>query len=218
VPQCGCGATETCDGDSTRGYTCVAAGAAPKGRACLSTGNCAKGLVCAGGICRTPCATEGEACPSGGTCRGYVPGAAVRDAGAPSDAGAGDAGAGGDAGGDAGLGGGNGAGATLRACSVPCEYASETSCGYTPGASLAAGCIFDAVTSTTDCRPMANVPFSLCTADQDCAPGRTCVTFAGVEVCRKVCKVDDRSACGGCNNQLFPAPRVVDGTSYGTCP
>ncbi len=63
-PQCGCGATQTCDVTNlTTGATsCVNAGAGTLGSACASTNQCAKELTCLFGACRPYCPTAGAAC------------------------------------------------------------------------------------------------------------------------------------------------------------
>lgn len=63
-PQCGCGATQTCDvTNMTTGATsCVNAGGGTLGSACASTNQCAKELTCLFGACRPYCETPGSAC------------------------------------------------------------------------------------------------------------------------------------------------------------
>jgi hypothetical protein len=78
APQCGCGASGTCEVTNTLNGSvgCVTAGSGPLASPCTTTSECAAGLTCARGACRPYCATPG-------TCTGTGVGActALRDAG-----------------------------------------------------------------------------------------------------------------------------------------
>ena len=190
APQCGCFANETCAPDPKGDLSCVAAGTLAPGRACLSTRECAVGLLCVLGVCRAPCAAEGSTCAGGGSCRSY---ASVPDAGSPA--------------------------APVLACPVTCAYDDEGSCGFAKGALLAAACVYDAQTADVDCARVSEqqIQSGACTADPACGAGRVCVPQSGgYSSCRRLCKVGDPAACGGCK-ALTPA-RVVAGVTYGACP
>jgi hypothetical protein len=193
APQCGCKSTETCDLDETGARSCVYAGTAKVGIACLSTRECAAGLVCANGVCRAPCATVGAACTGerAGACREY-PKSSTKDGGVSS--------------------------VTYAACAVTCAYDKEDSCGFTPGDLLAAACVYDPVTNDVECKKVGKdqVQSGLCTSDADCGAGRICRVGPDFSSCRRLCKVGDKNACGGC--APFTPARVVGGATYGFCP
>ena len=190
--QCGCVGNQTCDISPSDGKpSCVAAGVAVAGRACLGTFECARGLVCASGVCRAPCATAGAPCagPGQGACREY-----------PKNETDG------------------GTSPVVLACGVLCDYGNEASCGFRPGDLAASGCVFRADTGTTECAKVRDVQLQsgVCEQDQECGAGRVCVDRMGFRTCRRLCKVGDRDACGGCGP--FPVARVVAGVTYGYCP
>lgn len=191
VAQCGCGIAETCDLDERGTSACVLAGNERPGRPCLSTRECARGLVCANQVCRAPCETLGAACPgaNAGSCTEYPRNES--DAGAPIK---------------------------YSACAVPCNYADEAACGFTPGDLLAVACVYRPTTNTTECLKVRNVQLQsgVCNADAECGAGRVCIPSTGFSSCRRLCKVGDPNACGGCGP--FTPTRVVAGVTYGFCP
>lgn len=69
VPQCGCGANETCDvtNETTGATSCVSGGSATLGRPCTQTGDCMAGLTCDFGACRPYCSTPRSKCGVAGT-------------------------------------------------------------------------------------------------------------------------------------------------------
>ena len=75
VPQCGCGANQTCDvtNDTTGATSCITSGATARGAQCTGTGNCAQGLTCVFGACRPYCTTPNQACPGTGLGGCYSP-------------------------------------------------------------------------------------------------------------------------------------------------
>lgn len=68
APQCGCGATQTCDvtNASNGGVSCVLAGGGTLGSFCTSTSQCLKGTTCGYNACRPYCPTIGTACVGAG--------------------------------------------------------------------------------------------------------------------------------------------------------
>jgi hypothetical protein len=191
APQCGCNATDTCDLDDTGKKACVSSGTGLAGRPCLGTRECARGLVCANGVCRAPCETSGTDCvgPREGKCGPYPK--SETDGGPTVE---------------------------YTACAVTCDYGDEGSCGFKPGDLLAAACVYRPTTNAVECLKVRNVQLQsgICTADADCGAGRVCVPSAGFSTCRRLCKVGDPAACGGCG--AFATPRVVAGVTYGFCP
>lgn len=192
APQCGCLATQTCDLDGTGARACVSAGTTKAGAACLSTRECAAGLVCGNAVCRAPCAAAGTSCTGdrAGACKEYAQ--STSDGGTSS--------------------------VTYTACAVTCAYDKEDSCGFRKGDLLAAACVYQPSTGTAECEKVRNVQLQsgLCNADAECGAGRVCVAGSGFSSCRRLCKVGDASACGGCGG--FTPPRVVGGVTYGFCP
>ncbi len=190
--QCGCEATETCDVGESGAATCVSAGTAAIGLSCLTTRECAKGLVCSESVCRAPCEELGAACTG---VRAALCGEYPKTA---TDAGT----------------------VLVRACAVTCDYADERSCGFDPkdGNILAAACVFREATKTAECMKVrtAQLQSGVCTADTDCGAGRVCTPSGGFSTCRRLCKVGDPAACGGCT-AIEPA-RVLAGIAFGHCP
>ena len=191
-PQCGCLADQTCDLDDTGARSCVSGGTIKAGVPCLSTRECSTGLVCAQGVCRAPCSSVGDACTGerAGACGEYAK--ATADGGASS--------------------------VVYTACAVTCAYDKEDSCGFAKGDLLAAACVYQAASNTVECQRVRNVQLQsgLCATDAECGAGRICVAGPDFSSCRRLCKVGDITACGGC--KAIAPPRIIDGTTYGACP
>ena len=191
APQCGCNSSDTCDLDDTGKKACVPSGTGLAGRPCLGTRECARGLVCANGVCRAPCETAGAACvgPREGKCGPYPK--SETDGGPTVE---------------------------YTACAVTCDYGDEASCGFKQNDLLAAACVYRPSTNAVECLKVRNVQLQsgLCNADAECGAGRVCIPQTGFSTCRRLCKVGDPTACGGCGG--FATPRVVAGVTYGFCP
>ena len=188
APQCGCGASQTCEVTDIMGDTaCTGAGTAAQGHACTTTGGCAAGLTCVFGACRPYCASAGAACgtPGTGNCQ-QVQNTSMVDI------------------------------KNLKVCLIACALDDASSCGGLPTNTTdpVASCV-PTTTGATDCETAGrstttcggqNPPF--------CAPGYACVNSA---TCQKWCKVGGSGQCGAQTCGSFTTPVMIGGVEYGSC-
>jgi hypothetical protein len=192
VPQCGCGASQTCDVTDLKGdVSCVNAGSNAEGSACNSTNNCAQGLTCSIGACKTFCSGSNlnAACPGSdaGTCVSY-PSAALDGGTIPN----------------------------ANVCTINCNLEDPNSCGGTSGSPVA-GCqavsnsIVDCVTAGTG-KQGANCNTAFC------APGFTCtIPSSGPDTCQQWCQVALDDCPGSLNCFGFQTAIIINGTEFGGC-
>jgi hypothetical protein len=197
VPQCGCGANETCDvtNEATGATSCVTAGGAALGRPCVQTGDCLAGLTCQYGACRPYCTTPRTKCNVGGTDLCVE---TVGTDGKPVT---------------------NKNFCTLK-CDprLPAAVCGTNSCHWFED--------YYKPESVSDCnKPGTKQPYSdVCTGDVDCQPGFACITHPkyGAE-CERWCRIGVAGDCPTtpaglvCTDVFGALAPVINGVKEGLC-
>lgn len=203
-PQCGCPAGQACYLAGTA-RACFTSGATPEGGGCANVNDCAAGMLCVNFSAGTPaqmcsrmCAADTD-CAGGGLCIGQL-----------SD----------------GMGG---ARTDVRLCTRSCDPIGQSGCVAGLECTLfreAAGAMrlyrdCNESLGTRTARTSATAPYtlSMCTNEDDCAPGHACVNLYGMgPECARWCNATTGGGCAGTENCYgFMTPLVVSGIEYGVC-
>lgn len=195
VPQCGCGANETCDvtNDATGATSCVTAGSGTLGRPCAQTGDCLAGLTCEYGACRPYCGAARSKCAAPGTdlCVEI-------------------------------LGEGGKAVANKNVCTINCDPREPTAvcgsnaCHWLPD--------YYAPSKVSDCNfGGAVAELDACKTTSDCKPGLACTTHPtyGLE-CERWCRIGVAGDCGSdpafkCKDVFGGNAPIINGVKEGIC-